>query len=236
MKKGFGRRLMLYLVGVVLGSILIYPLFMNRSCNWLPGDRVKLTIFRKLIVVPDDQKVALNELGIDKSTVGTYLSQEDIDFSESLKDLGVYPKVYVFKKNEKYPKRVQLSFYEDSYIAVLHVLEDDETPQRYENLQGFGEIYRIPADSALVKIDNSNYIQCKARGLTTTDYKQIIQDIKNTGRIDFSKSDLMLTKAEQQLLFTQNDTLQVEAKTIWFKERINFKDFYWDEKLPCEEN
>ncbi|HLW29443.1 MAG TPA: hypothetical protein VKX29_01190, partial [Brumimicrobium sp.] len=70
--------------------------------------------------------------------------------------------------------------------------------------------------------------------LASKEQKDIVQAMKETGRINFSKSDLMLPKAVQQIEFMQNDTLMVDAKTIWFESRITFKDFYWDYKLPCE--
>lgn len=233
--KGFWRRLWLYGIGFTISAIFVYFLFGTRSCTWMPGDRVKSGIFRKLIVFPEDQIKSLDELGIDKSNIYKYLAKGNIDFSESLKDLGVYPKVYVYKRNDTIDKRLQISMYEDGYIGVIHVLDDDMEPKRYEELEGFGDIVHLPRDSSLVYIDQSNYMQCKARGLGSKDYLTIIKDIKNTGRINFSKSKLMLPKAEQQLYFIQNDTIQVEAKTIWYKDKINFKDFIWDYKLPCED-
>ena len=70
--------------------------------------------------------------------------------------------------------------------------------------------------------------------MASKESQNIINAMKTTGRVDFSKSDLMLTKAVQQIQFIQNDTLEVNAKTIWFESRITFKDFEWDYKLPCE--
>lgn len=233
--KGFWRRLWLYMIGFTISAIFVYLLFGSRSCTWMPGERVKSGLFKKLIVFPEDEIKSLDELGINRTNIYKYLAKGDIDFSESLKNLGVYPKVYVFEPNDTVNKRLQVSMYEDGYIAVVHVLTDEMKPERFEKLEGFGDIVYLPRDSSLIYIDQSNFMQCKARGLASKDYKTIIQDIKNTGKINFSKSKLMLPKAEQQLYFIQNDTLQVEAKTIWYKDKINFKDFIWDYKLPCEE-
>lgn len=232
--KGLGKRLTYYGFGLVLGTILAYFLFGNRSCIWLPQNRVKKGILDKVIVFPEDQVEELNAMGINKSTIHNYFLKGKIDFNNSLKSQGNYPKVYVYKANDTIPKRVQFSLYEGGYISIVHVLDDQEEPKQYKTLNGWGEVAGIPRDSALVFIDASNYTQCKARGLASKDPMQITQDIKETGRINFEKSDLMALKGVYHLAFTQNDTLEVETETIWFESRITFKDFFWDYTLDCE--
>lgn len=232
--KGIWRRFGFYLIGLSIGSIFVVTVFGVRSCSWTPNSRVIRTIQSKVIVFPENQIEALNELGINKSNIFNYLVKGSVDFSSSLKELGVFPKVYVFKANDTIHKRLQFSLYEDSYISVVHVLDDNENATQYDSLQGWGEIALLPRDSALIFIDNSNYTQCKARGLVSKDEKDIVKAMKKTGKILFSESKLMLPKAEQQMSFFQNDTLEVNAKTIWFEGRITFKDFTWDYKLDCE--
>ncbi|HLW40331.1 MAG TPA: hypothetical protein VKX31_08070 [Brumimicrobium sp.] len=232
--KGLGRRLIYYGFGLVLGTFLAYFLFGNRSCTWLPQNRVKKAILGKVIVFPEDQVSELNALGINQSTIYNYFLQGKIDFHNSLKEQGDYPKVYVYKTNDTISKRVQFSLYEGGYISLVHVLEDGEEPKQYKELKGWGEVAGIPRDSSLVFIDASNYTQCKARGLVSKDPVEITRDIKETGRINFEKSDLMSLKGVYHLAFTQNDTVEVEAETIWFESRITFKDFFWNYTLDCE--
>lgn len=232
--KGLGRRLIYYGIGLIIGTFIAVSLFGNRSCTWLPQNRVKKTILHKVIVFPEDQVAKLNDIGINRSTIYDYFLKGKIDFNNSIKKQGEYPKVYIYKANDTIPKRVQFSLYEDSYITILHVLEDGEEAKQYPTLEGFGEIAGIPRDSSLVFIDVSNYTQCKAKGLASKDFVEIAKDIKATGKINFSKSDLMAPKATQRLHFTQNDTVHVEAETIWFETRITFKDFFWNYSLNCE--
>lgn len=232
---GFWKRFRYYLIGLSMGTLLVFSMLGNRKCTWLPQNRVKKTILHKVIVFPDDQQAALDELNINRSNIYNFFIKGTIDFGQSLKKQGHYPKVYIYKPNDTIPKRVQFSIYEDSYLTVVHVLEDDDKPTQYEQLEGFGTIVGLPRDSSLVFIENSNLAQCKAKKLASKDLLEITQDIKKTGRVNFSKSDLMALKATQQIHFTQNDTLEVEATTIWFESRILIKDFIWDEKLPCED-
>ncbi|PWH86940.1 hypothetical protein [Brumimicrobium oceani] len=230
--QGIWKRLRYYLIGFLIGTIFVSILFKDRGCSWTPTNRVKNSIQDKIIVFPENQIQSLNQLGLNKDNIYRFLVNADVDFSNSLKDK--FPKVYIVENNDSIHQRLQFSLYEDSYITVVHPLKKEEKPKRYEHLEGWGEMIRLPKDSSLVFIDKSNYTQCKARGLATKDQQEITNAMKATGRVDFSKSDLMLTKAVQQIQFIQNDTLEVNAKTIWFESRITFKDFDWDYKLECE--
>lgn len=230
--QGIWKRLRYYLVGFIIGTIFVSILFKDRGCSWTPANRVKNSIQDKIIVFPEDQIASLNALGLNKENIYKFLVKGSVDFSNSLKD--EFPKVYIIEENDSIDKRLQFSLYEDSYITIVHALKKEEKAKRYEHLDGWGEMVRLPKDSSLVFIDKSNYTQCKARGLASKDQQEITDAMKATGRVDFSKSDLMLTKAVQQIQFIQNDTLEVNAKTIWFESRITFKDFEWDYKLDCE--
>lgn len=233
--EGLGRRLIYYSIGLLIGTLFVVSMWGNRSCTWLPNNRVKKTILHKLIVFPENQIPALEELGINRDNIYNFFLKEKIDFFSSIKKQGDYPKVYVYHTNDTIKKRLTFTIFEDSYITAVHVLEDDEEPQQHMELGTWGRVVGLPRDSALVFIDKSSYTQCKASKLASNDLKQITKDIKYTGKINFDQSDLLLPKAEIQLYFTQNDTLEVQAQTIWFETRINIKDFIWDEKLDCED-
>lgn len=233
MQKGLWKRLKFYLLGVILGTIMVALMFQNRACTWTPTNRIKKAISQKVIVFPDNQIQALEKIGINKENIFKYVVKADINFDASLKEIGTYPRVYVFEKDGDPNKRVQFSLYEDSYITTVRALGQKGQPKRIDHPKGWGEFVRIPRDSAIVFIDKSNYTQCKARGLVTQHPDSLIKQMERTGRINFSKSNLMLTKAEQFITFKQ-DTMTVRAKTIWYKSRITFKDFIWDKKLPCE--
>ncbi|WP_107037631.1 hypothetical protein [Brumimicrobium mesophilum] len=230
--KGIWKRLRYYLIGFLIGTIFVSILFRDRGCSWTPTNRVKNSIQDKIIVFPENQIKSFDALGLNKESIYKFLVEADVDFSNSLKDK--FPKVYIVEENDSIDRRLQFSLYEDSYITIAHVLDKNEKPKRYEQLEGWGTMVRLPKDSALVFIDKSNYTQCKSRGLASTEQQDIVKALKSTGRVDFSRSDLMLTKAVQQIQFVQSDTVEVNAKTIWFESRITFKDFDWDYKLECE--
>lgn len=234
--QGFWRRLKFYLVGFTVGLIFVYFFFQNRGCSWTPQNRVKNAILDKVLVIPDSEKEAHPELAkLDGADLLEFLAQGEVDFSESKKDQDVYPKAYVLEREDSVPTRLQFNLYEDSYVTVIHWLDPDEKSERIKKPTGYGDFIRLPRDSAIVFVDKSNFAQCKARGLNSKRQEELVEDLQKSGRINFDKSDLMLPKAEHYITFVQDDTLEVEAKTIWYESRITFKDFIWEKKLPCEE-
>ncbi|MBW7868522.1 MAG: hypothetical protein H3C31_09385 [Brumimicrobium sp.] len=233
--KKFWAKFRYFSIGLVLGTIFVLVVFGDRACSWLPGHRIKEDILGKVIVFPEDQLDALNAMGISGENISDIITHGKILFSESVKKPTVYPKAYVLELTDgNTRKRVQFSLYEDSYISIVHPLKEGEKASAYKQLKGWGKMVHFPSDSSLVYIDNSEYTMCKASGLADTYPNHILNDLRKTGKVDFSHSNLMLTKASLRVSFTQNDTLHVDAETIIYKYRITFKDFYWDSKLPCE--
>lgn len=233
--KSILNRFKFYAVGFIIGLIFVVFFFQNRGCSWLPSNRVKNTLLDKVLVLPDSEIEKVASLNLNDADLISFLEDGDINFRVSLKDHSTFPKVYVFEKDiHGQLLRLQFSLFEDSYIAIIHFLGKSEEPQRYQDMTGYGNFIRIPRDTSLVYIDKSDYTQCKASNLNVSDKDEIANLLKNNGRINFSKSNLLLPKAEHFISYHENDTTTINAKTIWFESRITFKDFYWDETLPCE--
>ena len=233
--KNIWRRFSYYLIGFSIGLIFVIFFFQNRGCSWLPSNRVKNTLLDKVLVLPDSEIKKLEKHNLSKAEIISFLDDGNILFKESIKKQNVFPKAYVLEKEiGQQNHRVQFSIYEDSYIAPIHYLDQNEAPRHYTELKGKGSFIRLPSDSALIYIDRSNYVQCKARKLKLTHPDEITEQLKHTGKIDFERSNLMLPKAEHFIMYREDDTTTIEAKTIWFESRITFKDFYWDRKLDCE--
>lgn len=233
--KNLFKRFKFYGIGFIIGLLFVAVFFQNRGCSWLPTNRVLNTMLDKVLVLPDSELALLAEKNLTTEDLISFLKDGEINFKESLKEQNKFPKVYVIEKElNNTNHRVQFSIYEDSYIGVIHLLTEMDTPQRYQDLKGYGSFIRIPRDTSLVFMDKSNYLQCKASELKVKDKDEIAKLLKKNGRIDFTKSKLMLPKAEHFISYQEDDSTTITAKTIWFESRITFKDFYWPEKLPCE--
>lgn len=233
--QNFWKRLSYYGIGFVIGLIFVIFFFQNRGCAWLPDNRVKNTILDKILVVQEDEWQRMQELGLTDEDVLSFLDGGKVRFKQSLKDMNVYPKVYVLEKEKRNRNvRLQFSLYDDSFISLVHLLDEDSVAQRYEQIDGYGFFLRVPRDSALVFVDPSSYTQCKASKLDFMDKESIEKQLVKTGKIDLGKSNLMLPKAEHYLIYEEIGGRQVSGKAIWFESRVTFKDFFWDEPLACE--
>lgn len=233
--KNILRRFQYYAVGFIIGLIFVVFFFQNRGCSWLPSNRVKNTLLDKVLILPDSEVEKIAAKNLNHDDLITILEEGDINFRASLKDQSIFPKAYVFEKKlngEFY--RIQFSIYEDSYMGIIHLLDDTLSPQRHTQLSGYGSFIRIPRDTSLVFFDKSDYTSCKSSKLTIKDKDQITQQLASSGRVNFTKSNLLLPKAEHHITYEENDSTLIQAKTIWFESRITFKDFFWDESLPCE--
>jgi hypothetical protein len=231
----FWKRLKYYLVGFSLGLIFVVFFFQNRGCSWLPGNRVKNTLLDKVLVIQENQRQIMEKHGLSNDEIAQFLNLGDVEFGMSLKDNNVHPKVFVISRTINEEKHhLAFSIYEDSYITLIHYLEEGQVPIRHTQPEGMGEFIRIPRDSGMVFIDKTPFLKCKSSPLQVTDGLEIARKLKASGKIDFEKSNLMLPKAEHFITYQENDTIVVKAKTIWFESRITFKDFYWDEPLDCE--
>lgn len=231
----FWKRLKFYLFGFGLGLVFVVFFFQNRGCSWLPGNRVKNTLLDKVLVIQEKDKAFFQEKGLTNEEIAKFLNLGNVEFDRSLKDNNIYPKVFVLSRtvNEK-EHHLAFSIYEDSYISLVNYIEDGESPVRTTSPEGFGDFIRIPRDSGLVFIDKTPFVTCKASPLSTTDGIEIGRKLKESGKIDFSKSNLMLPKAEHYIIYQDSDSNRVHAKTIWYESRITFKDFYWNDSLDCE--
>lgn len=114
----FKKRLRYYLIGFGLGSVMIFFVFGNRACSWLPENRVKNMIAEKKIIVGDSVWALMNCQGVDADDIYRFLNADgDVDFGDS--QPREYPKIYLFR-GEKNNEELEISFaLYDEYSEVV---------------------------------------------------------------------------------------------------------------------
>jgi hypothetical protein len=98
----FRNRIKYYLVGFTIGLILMYMMFGNRGCSWLPENRVKNMLAEKEVLIGDSLLEIMNCAGVTNNDIYALLDDDgEVDFSKSL--THEYPKKYWLTgtKNEK---------------------------------------------------------------------------------------------------------------------------------------
>lgn len=81
----FLRKLFFFLIGVGLGSLMVYFLFGNRDiqCSYFPNDRVLYDLRKKNLVIEEPILQELESLQLDTSDISALLRNGKVDFKQS---------------------------------------------------------------------------------------------------------------------------------------------------------
>lgn len=79
----FLRRIKLYLIGVLLGSILVYGLFHNRIPSWLPETIIKEELREWPLEFTRHANCRMKCRGISKEEIAMILVDGDVNFGKS---------------------------------------------------------------------------------------------------------------------------------------------------------
>ncbi len=226
MGSSFIKRLKFYGIGFGFGLIFVFFFFQNRGCSWLPGNRVKNTILDRVMVISDETAAAFDQRGLTKDVAIAALNDGDVVFGES--DKNDDSKVYVI---EYEGNKFLYTLPYESFITEVK-LGGNALKTKTSN-EGMGTIWRFPADKNLVYLDSSEVLQCQLRELNLKDAKTIFGKIKKSGKIDFEHTDLSVRpKPEHYIVFYQ-DSIQVEAKTIWYKDKLEVLSLDFPSEVKC---
>lgn len=145
MQNTFLRRLFYYLIGVGIGLILVFFVFGNRGCSWLPQNKVKETITHKILISSSTK--------IPVQNIQKILEDSEVNFDKSNKNTSF--KSYSFESNG-YKTTFYVSFYSDSYFAVVH---DDLNQLQGLKRDTFLKIVNLPEEKfSLFNFDASQQL------------------------------------------------------------------------------
>ena len=210
----FFRRLKYYGIGFGLGIIFVFFFFRNRGCSWLPENRVKNAILDRLIVVSDSMLNTLTVNGISADDLIGVLNDGDVLFDQSEKELE--SKTYIIEKNGM---KFFFTLPFESFISEAGIATNVDNVK--PSIAGLGNILRYPLDSNLVFVDSSKLLTCLQSELGLINPRKILEGLKTSGKIDFSRTDLnMRPKVDHYMIF-ELDTITVGLQAMWYKNKIN---------------
>jgi len=193
----------------------------------LPSNRVKNAILERLIVLPENTVEKMNDKGLSSDHVIAVLNDGDVLFNDSDKDGD--SKAYVIEKEGK--KYIFTLPYE-SFISEVFIGGD---ATKVENTtKGMAEVIHYPADENLVYPDSSSIVTCQQEALGLISAKEIFKKIKETGKIDFSKSDLSIRPKPEHYVIFQHNKEEIGATVIWYKNKLNIISFHYASDKNCE--
>lgn len=222
------RRLRYYGIGFSIGCVFVFFFFQNRGCSWLPSNRVKNAILDRVIVVSETTEEKLEKKGITLDEVIELLNDGDVNFKLSDKDSD--SKVYAIQKDN-------LTYFftlpYESFISEVYL--GGKSKDNHTSTVGLGSFIHFPADDNLVFPDSTSLVTCQQEKLGLIEPKKILKGIKETGTIDFSKSELLVRPKPVHYLNFVNDGDTVGMSMIWYKNKLNITSFHFDGDKECEE-
>lgn len=231
----FLKRLKYYGIGFGMGAIIVTFLLPNRSCSWTPSNRVKNMIMGRVITATEIDWKLMQSKGITKSDILSVLDDGDIDFGKSKKDRNL--KVYVIEKELKGKGNYKFYFSlpEESYISEVKIGEVDA--KKVNNTkEGYGIVVSVPKDDFMFSVDSTQRVSCQMEKLGITSVKQVYWNVKKSGRINFSKSNLNVQPKPEHWLEFVNGKDTVSAQSIWYKGKIFISNFESDKTKECDFN
>lgn len=227
------RRLKYYGIGFGAGLLFVVFFFQNRGCSWLPNNRVKNSILDRVLVLPESEAVQMKKNGLTKKDLTLVLNDGEVLFEESKKSGN--PKVYVVEKEISNKGKMKFFFTlaDESFISEIHFSLPNAKKVK-STTKGMGEFIYFPKDDNLVFPDSSARVTCQQGELNLISSKEILKNIKKTGKIDFSKSHLSASpKPEHYLTFIDKKGREIGCNVIWYKNKLNITNFVSPFKSEC---
>lgn len=227
----FLRRLLYYGIGFGIGCIFVFFFFQNRGCSWLPDNRVKNAIMERVIVVQEDIQKELDARKISNEQIISLLNDGKVVYSKSKKE-GT-PKAYMIERDG-----FQLLFTlpEESFISEVRMPEEKVASIK-NSVQGTGRMIHFPNDQHLIYVDSTDRLNCERIALGFKDHIEILDALKSSGEIDFSKTSFTTSqtspKAKQYILFTDKKGEKIGMKAEWRKNRISVYYFELPFQTGC---
>jgi hypothetical protein len=220
-------RLKYYGIGFGIGLFFLFFFFENRGCSWLPANRVKNSILERLLVVSNETYSILQTQGLSAEDIVQVLNDGEVNFAAS--DKQSEPKIYIVEKDKR---KYAFTLPKESFISEVFVRVNDTRLQKTE--QGSGRIIHFPMDDNIVFSDTNSRLKCQQSVLGLENDKAILELLKESGKMDFGKSNLgKLPKPEHYLTF-EKDGEKIGVRVIWYKNKLNITAFESESIIGCE--
>lgn len=122
------QRFQRYFIGVMIGLLLVFVFFGERSCNdWMPNQRVLLRLSETDLIVTKNARCQLDCYSLDNDDILYALENGKVNFKKS--DPQAYPLIYVVESEiEEKDFEVTLTFEaRDSTSTLVEVWDGMET-------------------------------------------------------------------------------------------------------------
>ena len=222
---GFFKRLKYYGTGLLIGLIFVTFFMRGRGCSWLPENRLKTSLFERIILLSEENKKKLSDLNLSEKELVKALINGDVKFTKSKKNNSF--KVYYFDCKTEAGKlfSCKATMPQESFIS--EIIFSNEDAKKLKNTKiGYGKPIYFPKSKDFIYVDTTDLLLCQQEQLNLMNVNKLFSRIKKTGYIDFKKSKLNLSpKPEHSISFKDQKGNVITSKSIWYKEKIKIISF-----------
>lgn len=235
----FKNRIKYYLVGLSFGLILVYFMFGNRGCSWLPSNRVKNMIGEKEIVIGDSILDVLSQLELNNDDIYALLKSDgDVDFSLS-KTEGV-PKVYYLsgeKESDTYSAKFAL--YEEKKIAEVVALSRGDRKASSTLSNKYKSTLPLPHNDVIAILESHEFrilakAECDMAFYTISE--EDLFKFHTTATIDIGKSEPRLSPNPFYVMKGQLNGATYEIVYIVGENRTRIESIKGEQISDCSES
>lgn len=232
--EGFFKRLKYYGTGLLIGLIFVTFFMRGRGCSWLPENRLKTSLFERIIVLSEENQKKLSDLNLSEKELVKALIDGDVKFTKSKKNNSF--KVYYFDCKTESGKlfSCKATMPQESFIS--EIIFSNKDAKKIKNTKiGFGKPIYFPKSKDFIYVDTTNLLLCQQEKLNLMNVNKLFERIKKTGSIDFEKSRLNRSpKPEHWISFRGNNNDLISTQSIWYKEKIKIISFGFPGSSSCK--
>ena len=232
--ESFWRRLRYYGLGFGLGLILTFGIFNTRGCSWMPENRVKEAMNKRLwLIDTQDAQSFYKEHKLDNNKFYRLIQDADISFTKSIRSgrHKVYDLTFTDGNNKEAHCLARMT--DESFVVdFIPFVQSVKTLKKRKRTASTARIVHAPKNKNLVYADDSPAIKEHLRSLGINTDIQLQKALLNGG-FDYQKSRLNEEPRPIHVFYfrpTYQSKVFVYATCIWYKDKVKVYDL--KEKAP----
>lgn len=231
------NRIRYFAIGLIFGTILVYFMFGNRGCAWLPENRVKNMIGEKEIIVGDSILDMMACWGITNDDIYALLKDGgEVEFSKSITD--EVPKIY-YIESEKDEKLYWAKFalYEERELAeIVAVFYDNGAPCTSTFSNEYTSTLPLPHKDVIAILESNEFRILDDAVCEMNFYKIAEKDLlafHKTATIDIKKSNPRKTPNPEYVMYGSLNGENYSVKYIIGENRTRIERIMGENPTDC---
>ncbi len=231
------NRIRYFAIGLLFGTMIVYFMFGNRGCAWLPENRVKNMIGEKEIIVGDSILDVMNCMELTNDDMYALLKDEgEVEFSESITDS--IPKVYYIEaEKDENLYWSKFALYEDKGLAeIVEVYRDGKEACTSQKSNQYTSTLPLPHKDVIAIIESHEFrildqAQCEMEhyGLT----EDALFKFHKSATIDIQSSQPRLSPNPDYVMIGEIDGKPYTIKYIIGENRTRISFIRGSEAADC---